>query len=108
MVSVNQVAVFPMPAELLSAEDCRKVGELIADIARAKAPVRTGRLRDSIRVESYSKAGAVVGSTLPYAATREHARHYMDMTPADQARVDTYVAELAAAHIRTAPMDRIA
>ena len=61
-----------------SAEEIRRAleeaGRACAEAAKARAPVRTGRLRDSIRWTVVSDGGdllAVVGTDVPYAAAQE-------------------------------------
>ena len=61
-----------------SAEEIRRAleeaGRACAEAAKARAPVRTGRLRDSIRWTVVSDGGdllAAVGTDVPYAAAQE-------------------------------------
>ncbi|MBQ3638608.1 MAG: HK97 gp10 family phage protein [Clostridia bacterium] len=51
-----------------------EAGRACAEAAKARAPVRTGRLRDSIRWTVVSDGGdllAAVGTDVPYAAVQE-------------------------------------
>jgi len=59
----------------------RKSGERIAELMREKAPVRTGRLRQSITVRLEAEK-ATVGPTAPYAPYVEYARALMEQLAA--------------------------
>ncbi len=58
-----------------------EAGELCWRRARELAPVRTGRLRDSIRISRARRGEAIVEATAPYAGYVEYGTRYMKPRP---------------------------
>jgi len=65
--------------ETIISSSVEDFGELLVQDAKAKAPVRTGRLRDSIQyeVDGYQ---IQVGSSVPYAGYVEAKKHFLEQT----------------------------
>lgn len=58
------------------------VARMVVEDAKRVVPVRTGRLRDSIRVGSFTSRESVrVDATAPYAGYVELGTRYMDAQP---------------------------
>ena len=86
-----------LPANATAA--AQKTAESIAEMARALAPVKSGRLRDSIIVETEAD-GATVSTDVPYSVFQEfgtsHVPAHPFMTPAAEAERSNFIDNVAA------------
>ncbi len=62
-------------------EALKEMAEEVVDAAQGFAPVRTGRLRDSIAVISVTDTEAIIGAGAPYAAFVEFGTMHMAARP---------------------------
>ncbi|MCP8307958.1 MAG: HK97 gp10 family phage protein [archaeon] len=67
---------FPSRVKIAIEEASEEASKLIAQSAKRKAPVRTGKLRDSIRASSF-----MVEARVPYAAYVEFGTRKMEAQP---------------------------
>lgn len=75
-----RAALRAIPVRLGRTADANaKAGRLVVAEARRRAPVRTGRLRNSIRAK-VTAAEVVVGSDVPYAVYQDQGTRYIRPT----------------------------
>ena len=65
--------------EAITAASLKDFGQLLVEDAKAKAPVRTGALRDSIEYEIEGDQ-VQVGSSIKYAGYVEAKKHFLEQT----------------------------
>lgn len=69
---------FPLKTRILLDEFSKKATQLIAERARGKAPVRTGRLRSSIKaIRERVEVGAPYGKYVEFGTRRMPARSFL-------------------------------
>jgi HK97 gp10 family phage protein len=95
---VSNLSKIAAQARHLAAEALKETGEDIADLTKQLAPVKTGRLRDSYRVEVVDESTVRVGSDVDYSVYQEYGTVNMaaqpHLTPAFMQSEATFKARL--------------